>query len=77
MTSETLSVCYLMESGSDAVKVAGVKTSDGDASVHSHVDGVLITELVNHISGQSSEGKHADLVGQVIPVVGAAEGEDL
>jgi len=61
-----------VESFRNVIKVATVKSSDGDSSVHGHVDGVLLTELVDHILVKTSEGKHADLRGDVIPVVYAA-----
>jgi hypothetical protein len=61
-----------VESFRNVIKVTTVKSSDGDSSVHGHVDGVLLTELVDHILVKTSEGKHANLRGDVIPVVNAA-----
>lgn len=58
-----------MEGLGDVGEVLGVQTGDRDTSVHSHVDGVVLTELVNHILVKSSEGEHANLVGDMGPVV--------
>jgi len=54
--------------------VAGVEAGDGDSSVHGHVDGVLLSELVDHVMVEAGEGEHADLRGDVIPVVLGASG---
>ena len=62
-----------MESLRDVVEVASVKPSDRDATISSHVDGVLGAKLVNHIFSETSEGKHSDLVNQVLPGVLTAE----
>ena len=63
----------LVEGIRDIVEVTGVETSDGNTAVHCHVDGVLLTELVDLVLVQASEGEHANLVGDVTPVVLVAE----
>ena len=55
------------------VEVARVEASDGDAAIHGHVDGVLLSELINLVFVEAGEGEHADLVGHVLPVVLVAE----
>jgi hypothetical protein len=51
-----------------------VEASDGDSSVHGHVDGVLLSELVDHVLVESGEGEHTNLRDNVIPVVLVSEG---
>lgn len=48
-------------------------TGDGDTAITSGVDGVLLCELVHLLGSQASVGEHADLVGDVVPVVLGAE----
>ena len=68
---------YGVEALSDVVDVFGVKTSDGDTSIHSHVDSVLFTEFVDHLGVKTSEGKHANLACDVSPVVLVSESGEL
>lgn len=62
-----------VESISNVVQVLGVETSDGDAAVHRHVNGVLFAELVHLVLVQAGEGEHANLVGNMAPVVLVAQ----
>jgi len=66
-----------VESVSDVVQVLSVQTGDGDTAIHSHVNGVLFAELVNLVLVQAGEGEHANLVGNVAPVVLVADGGQL
>jgi len=63
-----------VEGTSNVVDVVGVEASNGDSSVHGHVDGVLLSELGDHIFAESSEGEHTNLRDNVIPVVLISEG---
>lgn len=58
-----------MESSSNVVQVVGVKSSNGDTAIHGHVNGVLLTELVDLVLVESSESEHTNLAGNVVPVV--------
>lgn len=58
---------------SDIVEVLGVETSDGDSTIHRHVDVVVLTECVDLILVKTSVGKHANLAGDVAPVVLVAQ----
>lgn len=62
-----------MEGLGNVVEVASVETSDGDATIGCHVNGVLFTELVDHLRGETSVSKHTNLVDHVIPVVFTAQ----
>ena len=53
----------------NVIEVLGVETSDGDATIHSHVDSVLLAELVDLVGVEASVSEHADLVSNVGPVV--------
>ena len=57
----------------DIAEVLGVETSDGDTTVHCHVDVMLFTKFVNLILVETSVSKHANLVGDVAPVVLVAQ----
>lgn len=65
-----------MERTSNVVDVVGVESGDGDSSVHGHVDGVLLSELGDHVLVEAGEGEHTDLRGNVIPVVLVAKGSE-
>jgi len=56
-----------------ALHVAGCDTSDGDTAVLGSVDGVLLGQSIHLLRLQTGEGEHADLAGDVRPVVFAAE----
>lgn len=58
-----------MEGTSNVVHVVSVETSNRDSSVLSHVDGVLLSELVDHVLVEASEGEHTNLRSDVVPVV--------
>ena len=58
-----------MERVCDVVEVLRVETGDGNTAVHGHVDGILFAELVDLVLVQASEGEHANLVGDVAPIV--------
>ena len=58
-----------MEGIRNVVEVLCVEAGDGNTTVHCHVDGVVLAELVNHVFVQSSECEHADLIGDVAPIV--------
>jgi len=62
-----------VEALSDVVDVFGVETSDGDTSIHSHVDSVFFTEFVDHLGVEASEGEHANLACDVSPIVLVSE----
>jgi hypothetical protein len=53
----------------DVSNVAGVKAGDRDAAIGSHVNGILLTKLINHLLVQAGEGEHADLVNKMFPRV--------
>jgi len=53
----------------DIVDVHGVETGDGDTTVHSHIDGVVLAKLINLVLVQSSEREHANLTGDVAPIM--------
>ena len=57
----------------DIVDVLRVETGDRDTTIHCHVDVVLFTKFVNLILVETSVGKHANLVGDVAPVVLVAQ----
>ena len=63
-----------MESFGDVVEVLGVEASDGDTSIHGHVDVILLAQLVDLVLVETGEGEHADLAGDVAPVVLVSEG---
>lgn len=63
-----------MEGTRNVVDVVSVEASNGDSSVHGHVDGVLLSELVDHVLVETGEGKHTNLRDNVIPVVLVSEG---
>jgi len=63
-----------VEGTSNVVDVVGVEASNGDSSVHGHVDGVLLSKLVDHVLAESGEGEHTNLRDNVIPVVLISEG---
>jgi len=58
-----------VESVRDVIEVLGVETSDGDTAVHGHVDSVFFTKCVHLVLVKACESKHANLVGNVTPVV--------
>lgn len=62
-----------MESFRNVIKVASVEASNGDTSIHCHVDGVFLAELVHLVLVQAGVGEHANLAGSVAPVVFIAE----
>jgi len=57
----------------EVVHVGGGDTGHRDAPVLGEVDVVLLGELVNLRGGEPGEAEHADLVGDVIPALLAAE----
>lgn len=57
----------------DIVEVLGVETSDGDTTIHRHVDVMIFTESVNLILAKASVSEHANLAGDVAPVVLVAQ----
>ena len=58
-----------MECRGDVVEVLGVETSDGDTAIGSHVDGKSLAELSDLLLVKTSVGEHANLAGNVAPVV--------
>lgn len=49
--------------------LSAVETSQGDTSIAGHVDLVLVGHVVDLSGGQSGEGEHTNLVGDVAPVL--------
>jgi hypothetical protein len=62
-------VGYFVEGLRDVVEVASVESGDGDTSVHSQVNGEFLTEFVDLVFVEASECKHANLVGDVGPIM--------
>jgi hypothetical protein len=51
-----------MESIADMVDVVGVYASNGDPAIWWHIDGELFLKSSDHISFDTSEGEHANLL---------------
>lgn len=66
-----------MEGLCASVDVSGIKSSDGDTTVHGHIDGVLVSAFDDGLLGESSVGEHTDLFGDVAPVVLVSVGLNL
>lgn len=70
-------VCSLtldsVDSLSQAANIIAGDSSNRDTAVLGSVDGVLLGQLVHLLRGQASVGEHADLAGDVRPVVLGAE----
>ena len=49
--------------------VVRVQAGDRDTAISGHVDSVLLAKLVDLVSAETSVGKHADLAGEMAPVV--------
>jgi len=58
-----------MDGLSEVVNIGGSDTGDRDAAVLGEVDVVLLGEPVNLGRGEAGVAKHADLVGDVLPVL--------
>ena len=58
-----------MEGIGNVVKVARVEASNRDAAVHGHVHCVLLSEFVDLVLVEASVSEHANLIGNVRPVV--------
>lgn len=73
----TNNVCHLtldsVDSLSQAANILAGDSSNRDTSVLGSVDGVLLGQLVHLLRCQASVGEHADLAGDVGPVVLGAE----
>lgn len=54
---------------SKVLDVGGGDTSNGDTAVHGGIDGVLLSELLDLLGLESGVAEHADLGGDVLPVV--------
>jgi len=65
-----------VESSSNVLQVVGVETSNGNTAIHGHVNGVLLTDLVDLVLVESSESEHTNLAGNVIPVVFVSESDE-
>lgn len=63
----------LVDGLSETANVLASDASDTDAAVLGGVDGVLLGQLGHLLGGQAGVGEHADLAGDVAPVVLAAE----
>lgn len=63
----------LEDSLGQAADVVAGDTSNGDTAVLGGVDGVLLGQLLHLLGVQASVGEHADLAGDVGPVVLGAE----
>lgn len=59
------------------VDIGAGDAGDGDAAVLGEVDGVLLGQLLDLLGLEAGVGEHADLVGDVRPVVLGAEGLEL
>lgn len=55
------------------VDIGAGDASNGDTAVLGQIDGVVLGDLGNLLGGQASVGEHADLVGDVGPVMLGAE----
>lgn len=53
-------------------EVVRVETGDGNAAIRRHIEVVLLSHLGDHVGRAASVGEHANLVGNVAPVVRAA-----
>ena len=62
----------LMESLGNVLHVVGVKSSNGDTSVHGQVDMVLLDASLHLGLGEAGVGEHTNLAGDVRPVASAA-----
>jgi len=63
-----------VESLTDVVDVAGVDSSNRNTAIWWHVYRVFFDHFFDHFRREASIGKHTDLLGNVGPVVHAAEG---
>ena len=63
----------LEDSLSETADVLACNASNADTAVLGGVDGVLLSELSHLLGGQAGVGEHADLAGDMAPVVLAAE----
>ena len=59
----------VMQRGSEVAHVVVRNTGDGNAAILGQVDMVLVHKLVDLLRRDTQEGKHADLVRNVLPVV--------
>ena len=59
----------VMQRGSEVAHVVVRNTSDRNAAILGQVDMVLVHKLVDLLWRDTQEGKHADLVRNVLPVV--------
>jgi len=67
--SEFLSFCHCVESLSDVIEVARVKSSDRNTTVGCHVNGVFLAKFVNLLFVQAGVSEHSNLVDHVLPIV--------
>lgn len=58
-----------VEGLSNVSDVVCVEAGDRDTAISGHVDSVLLAELINLVSVETSVGEHADLAGEMAPVV--------
>ena len=63
-----------MESLANVVDVSGIDSSNWNSTIRWHVNGVFIDDFFDHFWGEASVSKHTDLLGNVRPIVLAAEG---
>lgn len=59
----------LVDGFGQSLDVAGRDTCDGDTTILGGVDGMLLGQLFHLFGGQTGVGEHADLVGDVVPVM--------
>ena len=69
LISEFFILGDVVESLSNVVEISSVHSSDGNSSISSHVNGIVLLDLLNHILREASESKHSDLAGDMVPVV--------
>jgi hypothetical protein len=56
-----------VESLGDVSNVASVKAGNREAFISSHVNGILLASLINHLLVQAGESEHVDLVNKMLP----------
>lgn len=61
-----------MECFRNVVNVVGVESRNRDSSVTRHVDVVVTLQLFDLVGAESGVGEHANLTGDVAPIVSAA-----
>jgi len=63
-----------MEGLSNSLHIVGVKSGNGNSTISSHVNGMIIFKSVNLIGGESGISEHTNLAGNVLPVMSRSSG---